>query len=73
MMAPVPSDTRLSDLEPGDRFILVRTGKRYVLKKRTTVRYVVKPIGHFDGILTCQGKPTKTQATLHRNCKVEPI
>lgn len=72
-MAIIPTDLRLSDLDPGDRFILLRTGEKYLLKEKTTVRYFVKPIGHFNGVVTCQGKPTNTTATLHRNCKVELI
>lgn len=60
---------KLSDLEEGDRFRLVRTGQRYLLKKKGGTRYQTKPIGRRSELVGYKSKVS----TLHHACFVEKI
>lgn len=57
---------RLRQINPGQRFVLIRTGERYEFIRRSTekwggTRYVVKREG--------EAKET----TLHHSCHIKPI
>lgn len=55
---------KLSDLEEGERFRLLRTGERYLLTEKGGTRYKVQPIN---------GSGHKRDSDLNHACHVERI
>lgn len=59
--SPTPAITRMRNLQPGDRFMLLRSGQRYDFIAREGWHYIVRR----DGVAK--------SSTLHHSCHVRKL
>ena len=65
----------LSELEKGTKFILLRSGDKYMSMGHngSKGRIIVKPIGHLKGVLNCFNEFMEIPASLSGNCHVRVV